>query len=241
MKEIVHNHFRLKKGAKQMKKILITALLSSLIAGAAFADNSNVVSSANVVGYVEDVCPSGFHISGMQFYNETNTPETVYGDTLPKGSKVYMFNGTDYVTAEYTDVFVPGTGLVTKWDTALDLSLGSGYWVDVPSTTNTILSGDVPLDDTITNSIIEGFQLLSYPYPTDRVVSNLGFSPAKNDKIYVFDGTDYKTSKYTDVFVPGTGLVTKWDDETLAIPVGQGFWYETTNITSWIVNRPFDK
>ncbi len=61
-----------------MKKILITALLSSLIAGAAFAD-SNVVSSANIVGYVQVETPlSGvFKIVALTQFSDGSTNETV--------------------------------------------------------------------------------------------------------------------------------------------------------------------
>jgi len=224
-----------------MKKYLLTAtLLAGLIGSSAFAV-TNTVTSANIVGYIKDNAPVGYHITGMQFDNATNTPQTVYGNTLPKGSKVYKFNGSDYVTAQYTDVFVPGTGLVTKWNASINLSLGDGYWLQVPGATNAILSGNVPMDASITNHISEGLQILSYPYPVDRVVTNLGFLPSKGDKIYVFNGNDYITSKYTDVFVPGTGLVTKWNNETLAIPAGSGFWYETTNAPDWVTIRPFNQ
>ena len=62
-----------------MKKILITALLSSLIAGAAFADNSNVVSSANVVGYVQTETPAAgvFKIVALTQFSDGTTNDTV--------------------------------------------------------------------------------------------------------------------------------------------------------------------
>lgn len=184
--------------------------------------------------------PAGFFISGMQFDNETNTPTTVYGDSLPSGSQIYKWNGSSYSSASYGQVFVPGTGLVTKWDADLDLGSGDGYWVQSPDAVDATLSGDVPVDAAITNSIIAGFQICSFPYPVDRVITNLGFTPTSGDQIYVWSGSGYASSSYGSVFVPGTGLVTKWDNETLAIAVGEGFWYLSNVNTDWIVEKPYN-
>jgi hypothetical protein len=222
------------KKEKEMKKTL-TLAAAALISASAFAQT---VTSANIVGYVKNEGPTGFHIAGMQFDNPTNSLSTVFGDTLPKGSQVYTFD-SGYTIAEYDDVFVPITGLVTKWQPDTVLTSGEGFWIELASPVTNIFSGDVPMNDVITNSIVEGFQLCVYPYPVDRVITNLGFSPSKGDRIYTYDG-GYSIAEYGDVFVPIVGLVTKWAPETTAISAGQGFWYETTNATDWVVERPFD-
>jgi hypothetical protein len=194
-----------------------------------------------MVGYNKDTSTNGFIISGMQFFNDTNTPQTVYGDQMPKGTTIYKFNGATYDIATYTDVFVPIVGLVTKWDAAVDLRGGDGYWLQATNSTTAVKVGEVPLEQFTTNSVTNSFNLVSYPYPVERVVSNLGFNASEGDKVYVFSDGVYEIVTYGPVFVPIVGLVTKWSDETLPIAVGQGFWYETTNATSWIVERPFDQ
>lgn len=217
-----------------MKKIMLAAVGFAFAASIASAQ----VTSANIVGYNKDTAnAAGLHISGMQFLNETNTPTSVYGDQLPKGSKIYKFDGS-YTIVTYTDVFVPIQGLVTKWSSEVDLGNGDGYWVEVPSASEAILSGEVSTENSITNNIEIGLQLVSYPYPVERVITNLGFTPAKGDKIYVYDGS-YTIITYTDVFVPIQGLVTKWSNETLSIGVGEGFWYEAVSPQTWIANKPF--
>ncbi len=61
-----------------MKKFLITTLLTGLIAGAAFAD-SNVVSSANIVGYVQTDTPASgvFKIVALTQFSDGSTNDTV--------------------------------------------------------------------------------------------------------------------------------------------------------------------
>ncbi len=197
-----------------------------------------------IVGVSRVQEPMGFHIAGMQYNSDaTNTPESVYGDSLPFNSKIYKFEGgAGYQIATYGQVFVPGVGLVTKWSSDLNLASGEGYWVEAPGAVDTHMYGDVPVADAITNSIVTGFQICSYPYPVDRAIADLGFTPTAGDQIFVWNSaeTGYEIISYGSVFVPGTGLVTKWNNESVQIKVGQGFWYSSVVDTDWVVNRPFD-
>ena len=220
-----------------MKKWVIM-LAAATIAAGAFAD-SNTVSSANILGYIATTNAPALFIKGVQLDDGINTPQSMYGDTLPKGSTIYKFDGENYAISTYTDVFVPGSGLVAKWSVDIIFKNGEGYWLQLPGMNSFVNSGDVLMDDSITISINEGLQMLSYPYPVDRLITDLGLTPSKGDNLYVFDGTNYLISSYTDVFVPGSGLVTKWSNEDVEIFAGQGFWYETTKPFEWTVTRPF--
>lgn len=222
-----------------MKKTLLIAA-AALISASAFAA-TNVVSSANIVGYNKEItAENGLKISALQFDTGTsNTPTSVYGDNLPKGSKMFLWNGSGYEIASYTDVFVAFVGNVTKWDANPEFFIGDGYWIDSAGVSTSVLSGNVILSDSVTNGLIEGVNLVSYPYPVDRVITNLGFTPNKGDKIFIWNGTGYDIASYTDVFVAFQGNVTKWDNETNSISVGQGFWYESVSNSTWIANKPF--
>jgi hypothetical protein len=215
-----------------MKKLGITLAVVAFAAVAAQAQTN----SSNIVGYNKDVHVGGFLISANQFSG--TTPTEVYGDQLPSGSKIYTFDGTGYSAATYGPVFVPGTGLVTKWNLELDLSAGTGYWVESSAAATAIIAGEVNTATSVTNNIGSGFSIVSYPYPVERTITELGLSPASGDKIYIFDGTGYASSTYGPVFVPGTGLVTKWNND-LTISVGKGFWYETASSQEWVSNKPF--
>lgn len=219
-----------------MKKIIATAAMAACAA----VVTAQTVTSANIVGYNKATTDSsGLYLAGMQFELSTNsTPTTVYGDQLPKDSKIYTFDGASYTIVTYTDVFVPISGLVTKWSADVDLASGVGYWVEVPEASEAILSGEVPSASAITNDISTGLQLVSYPYPVERVVTNLGFTPADGDKIYKYEGS-YTIVTYTSVFVPIQGFVTKWSDESLSFDVGEGFWYEAAAEQTWVAEKPF--
>ena len=211
-----------------MKKLVMTV---AVLACAASVTLAQTVTSANMVGYNKAVTASGLQILGTQFETGNNTPEGIFSDALPYGSKIYSYNG-GYAISTYTQgVF----GQPDKWDVVLDLGQSAGYWVEVPSGTyTTILSGEVELADSITNGIVIGLQLVSYPYPVARTVSQLGFSPQYGDKVYKYAG-GYSIATYTQgVF----GQPDKWDAD-FTLEVGEGFWYESGSVSSWVVNRPF--
>jgi hypothetical protein len=221
-----------------MKKMTTILIAGTAIAAASYAQTTTV-SSANIVGYAQTIHPSGRVIAAMQFINATNTPETVYGDSLPLNSKIYVWSGTGYSIATYGPVFVPGQGLVTKWNSSPLLEMGKAYWVETPSEVEVIQSGDVPLEDSVEIAIQEGLQLLTYPYPVERTILQLGFNPSVGDKLYVWDAdTGYVIVTYGPVFVPGQGLVTKWNSD-LTVQVGEGFWYSAVSNSNWVVEKPF--
>lgn len=218
-----------------MKKATIAMVA---VVFAAFAAQANTT-SANIVGYSKSAYTGGFAISAMQFDGGAAGPTAVYGDQLPSGSKIYTFDGSGYTIASYGTAFVPGQGLVTKWDQEPSLAAGSSYWVSTPGSVEAIVSGEVNTADSVTNVISAGFSLNSYPYPVERTVAQLELSPTSGDKIYLWDGSGYTIISYGSAFVPGQGLVTKWDNDSAVVGVGQGFWYSTAAPQTWVVNKPF--
>ncbi len=219
-----------------MKTIIMTA---AVVACAAVV-SAQTVTSVNIVGYNKYIAlEAGLYIAGMQFNNDTNTPETVYGASLPVGSEIFAWNGDGYDSALYGEVFVPGQGMVTQWDAAPTLGNGDGYWIDVAAATEAVLSGEVPAEGSITNILSAGVNLISYPYPVERTVIGMEFDPVEGDEIFMWTGAGYETALYGEIFVPQQGFVVKWDNETLSVDVGQGFWYDSVATQTWVVNKPF--
>lgn len=211
-----------------MKKLIMTV---AVLGCAASIASAQTVTSVNIVGYNKAENATGFQILGTQFDTGDNTPAGVFGETLPVGSKIYVFNGA-YDSSLFDEDFLGNKA----WSKSLDLGQSVGYWVEIPSGTYTnIISGDVDLGDAVTNSVVSGFQLLSYPYPVERTVSQLGFTPTVGDKIYKFDNASgYDSSLYDEDFLGNKA----WSKE-LVFSVGEGFWYETVVATNWIAVKPF--
>ncbi len=226
-----------------MKKILITALLTSLIAGAAFADNSNVVSSANIVGYVQTELPPSGHLvlvgSSFDGTNDNPTLISIFGTNQLTQSfipglcdQVYLW---DTQTQEYISVAQKSADhnfyYLTNWTgntcNDLDIPLGSALWVKSfgsSISTNTLsISGDVPMYGSITN-IVSGdagrpLAFICNPYPTAKNI---------NDLINTSDGA-------TASFIPALAdAIYLWDKGNQAyVSIGlknsDNMWHYATN------------
>lgn len=213
-----------------MKKIIMTA---AVIACAASIASAQPVQSANIVGYNKVETAVGFKIVAQQFEGSDATPTGLFSDTMPIGSKVYQFvPGVGYNVSEYKTIFLSGDA----WDTPLDLSEGS-FWIEASSVNNSIFSGEVNMAETVTNSIPPSFSMLTYPYPVEVGVDDLGITPVIGDKIYQFvPGVGYNVSEYKTIFLSGDA----WDTP-LVFAVGDGFWYESASSSTnvWVATRPF--
>lgn len=215
-----------------MKKIVMTAVA---LASAATMVQAQVT-SANIVGYSKVVNQSGIQIMSVQFDSGDSTLTGIFGDTLPEGSKVYKYvNGTyDGNIATYGPVFMVGN----TWTPDLTIEQGSSFWVETSATVTNIISGEVDLSAAVTNNIVPGLQMLSFPYPVERTIDQLGITPTEGDKIYKFvDGSyDGNISTYGEVFLSGYA----WKP-SLTFGVGEGFWYQSNAVTTneWVAEKPF--
>jgi len=200
------------------------------------------VGSANVMGYSKQTIPSGaFRIIANQLITTNEAGVTIgeaFGDTLPENSEIYAWDGS-YTTYTY---FGAGLGW---FDADLNdannviIDRGDAIWVKNggASSTNSLLSGNVPESGATTNALISGFNLVANPYPVNTKLQDLDIDPLENDEVYLFDGS-YKVYTYF-----GTGL--GWFDENLndsnsvEIPSGVGLWYKTTSPRNWVVAMPY--
>jgi hypothetical protein len=199
---------------------------------------AQTVTSQNIVGYSKEANDS-LQINAAQFWvGAGNTTTEVYGDQLPVGSKVYVYvpgSGYGGNIATYQSVFIGGTA----WNLEQDLSPGVGHWVETPGAAPSITAGEVPLDDSVTNNLVPGLQLISYPYPVQVSISQMELNPTVGDKIYKYvPGSGYggNIATFQSVFIGGTA----WNVD-LTFDVGEGFWYESASAgtVQWVVNRPF--
>jgi len=184
-----------------MKRFIVTAVISSLIGGVAFADSpTNVVSSANIVGYVQTTTPASNKmdiVSLAQFSTGSNTVtlQSLFAnrDSLRSGrvlanvDKIITWNGSAYVTyglyqsnsvgpfwmASGTAWTVPAA---PKTATVLNLSRGKAAWFQAAPglpATNVVASGNVFLDNNYSVTLGGTLNLLSYPYSADINLNQL--------------------------------------------------------------------
>lgn len=227
-----------------MKKLGMTV---AVLACAASVVSAQTVTSANIVGFGKVPATNGLQIASMQFLNgETNTLDSVFGDLYPEGTKILTYDG-GYTFSTYAISYPPPTYQpVLGWSDGIStLAPGQGFWIQLPPASTgeyeALMNGEVPMDDSVTNAVASGLNLFSYPYPVDVEIQNLGFVPSLGDKIFVYSNTGgYTTISYAVSYPPPAyDRVEGWSNPSLTIPVGGGFWYQTSAPASWIVNRPF--
>ena len=223
-----------------MKKLIIAAMALTCATAIVSAET---VTSENIVGYNKAISVSGASGSGLQLFGiqfdtaASHTPESVFGSSLPYGSKIYKYTAPSgpYSIATYTQgVF----GNPDGWTPSFDIGGGVGFWVEVPTGSFTnVISGNVPVSGAVTNSISVGLQLITYSFPVAKTVKQLGFTPSYGDKIYKYNAPNgpYAIATYTQgVF----GNPDEWTPD-FEIGVGEAFWYEAVSASSWIVTENF--
>lgn len=249
-----------------MKKSILIAL-AAFTAGSIFAQESNTVSSANIVGYVKSVQQDGLQIITSPFgggtLNEIAPTNGLGGTTLSTADNVYL-----YVPGEgYKNYFLAGDvgnpEYNYKWfDNETGtlatnvIPAGQSFWYRsrVGTTNEVVFSGNVVLDNSITNQIVEGLQLISSPYSASLDLNSLGLTNG-------LGGTTLSSADNIHLYVPGEGYKNyflagdvgnpeynyKWFDNetgTLAtnkISMETGFWYRCrkTGGFTWVMPRPY--
>lgn len=212
-----------------MKKILITAAVTGLIGGMAFAQ-TNVVSSANVVGYNQITIPSNQYVLvSLGFDNNSNTVENLFG-TLPSGSSVIIW---DTENQRYKTIARTRAG----WDSGKTnrISIGMGAFVTLPANvqTNIYFSGDVPMAETTAVYKVNGYTLVSFPYPTDTAFTNTA--------LYKNSVSGDSVSLWTNGWATYSKTRAGWSAGTtnIQLKVGQAFFYKSTSSSAANEVKPY--
>ena len=244
-----------------MKKILFIAA-AALISASAFAQT---VSSANVVGYSKGTTPAagGFDIVALNVFgtNDTvdlqaavaNIDDLNAATSLANADKLYVWdNGyTQYGlfagTSNYWMISTSAGWLkaASAAPTSATIDRGAGTWFATGtggSSTNLIVSGDVPNDGTYSVDV-STFSLIAYPFSasinlTDLAITNATASTslASADKVYVWNGgyTQYGlfagTSNYWMISTSAGWLKAASAAPSSAdIDLGKGIWYNSVD------------
>lgn len=252
-----------------MKKVLIMVAVAAL-ATSAFAQDS--VYSMNVVGVqkVNSANGGGYSLHAMPFeadnydINAVVATQLTAGATYLAGDKINIW---DAANQEYKIYYFRNSskqGIVNKWVAATNENAvatdglvppGSGFWIqsDVVSEQEVTLVGDVVNDAAVTNSIVTGYNLVAYPFSTDRAINEMqitngtaGATFLASDKLIRWDADSQTFISYYFRNSSKQGIVNKWvraDDEntitTDEVASGEGFWYQALNPSEWKANRPY--
>jgi len=213
-----------------MKKFLITAVITSLIGGAALAQ-TNVVSSANVVGYNQITIPSNQYVLvSLGFDVADNTISNLFG-SLPVGSSAYLW---DTQTQAYKSFTKATRGGWNAFGTNR-ITAGTGAFAKLPANiaTNIYFSGDVPTAGTSIIYQVNGYALVAYPYPVDMAFTNttLAKNSSIGDSISIWSNG---WTVYTKATRGGWGA-----GSNAVLKVGQAFFYKSTNTASRGEIKPY--
>jgi hypothetical protein len=185
-----------------MKRFIVTAVIASLISGAAFAQETptNVVSSANIVGYVQTTTPASNKldiVSLAQFSTGSNSVniQSIFanmsslrsGRVITNVDRLITWNGSVYTTYGLYQSNAVGpfwmangaawtTPALPKNPANVQLSRGTAAWFQsapVSTLTNFVASGNVFLDGTYSVKLNGTLMLLSYPYSADININQL--------------------------------------------------------------------
>lgn len=168
------------------------------------------VTSKNVYGYVRLSLNKGFNLICNQLVNGNNSVGNVLN--VPDGSTIYKFNGK-YVANSFVD---------GGWDDpTMKLSLGEGFFINVPVAVDIILIGEVDLS--VSKNLVNGINLTSITAPLTGTLTDVGgLLPVEGDVVYQWTGVGFSAKEYVD------GV---WSPSVPSIKVGEAFFLKGSGRT----------
>lgn len=244
-----------------MKKLGLLGMgVGVLLAGAAFAQTTNEVTSVNVVGYYKVTIPPYGQYALVALNLDAIDPTNqnlkgIFGDQL-RGSgnptatdKIMIFDtaSSKYKTfARYSDSNY--YNVATNWGLVPSnpaIASGQGFWLTAKSGSATnydvTIMGEVVAAATNTMNIVTNLQLIGYPFSTDITMDKIGLTngtahanPSSCDLIYLWSG-NWATFGLRSPDRKWHAL-TGFSSNSVAsntIPMGAGFWYKAKNSSTW--------
>ena len=226
-----------------MKKSIILSALTGLAIGASVVWAQTVVSSANILGYVTvDIPRGGMVMLRNDFISSGTTTSEIFGDTLPVGTQVSVWNPSKTPPGYDLDVYQSIRG-TRSWSQNLSLARGKGFWVKIPSTAaepsySVTFLGEVPSEANAVMPVAEGLNMVAYAFPVNVLWTNttLAKNAAVGDEVSVWDpvAKAYAISQLQSI----RGKIS-WSKPNLSIPIGRSVWYKTTKPREWTEPKPY--
>jgi hypothetical protein len=244
--------------------MLLVVIVCTNVSVPSFAQ-PNETYTLNVIGFQKIVAPSsseggGMLLASMPFY-EQDTPNlnNVLGTSGPSdwfdldaANNVYMTQAliTYWLSDRYDSKvqWVNSSGPVTN--VFIDPGMGFWYLNRATDPLTIYLAGDVVDDPVITNVIVKGYQLVSYPFSkpirmTDLTLTNGvvdWFDVDAADNIILYRNNGFITYWFSDQYDSKAQWVNLSGPATnVFILPGEGFWYVSRVDGSypWVEVRPY--
>ncbi len=256
-----------------MHKSSKTPRIFLLLAGAALIVSTssiqaeNGVYSVNVVGFQKvGMAPAGeFILTAPPFEaGVTNTLLDIFGTSTLKQDnnllncdRVILHDPVEQVYqawAQWTDGVFYKANNPTEWNAGIagnpEVPAGTGFWIvsasDSAAERAIAYVGDVVLSESIPVGILEGYQILAYPFSSDVPLQNTSFftdGAARDnnmllcDRVHIYHGGQYQAyALWTDGQWYKANNPTEWNQGILAtndLRAGQGFFYEAQAGITW--------
>lgn len=254
-----------------MKRFVVAVALA-LIACGAFAQ-TGAVYSLNVVGFQKSLStPSGLTMAGMPFdddnadleLNVLVSTQLTSAASYASADKIFMWDPTAQAYVRYYLRNYTRAGITNKWVNSTNdtvpttdafLLPEAGFWVSSPFavTQTVVLVGDVVDETVLTNTLLVGLNLVSYPFSSDRAIKDMNLTNgtsastyASADKIMAWDEQSQQYVRYYFRNYTRAGITNKWVlstndtvETTDSIPAGAGFWYSAIAQFDWKCVRPY--
>ena len=256
-----------------MKRLL--SFSAGLVAAAVLAHAASAqttVTSVNVVGFqVSDSPSNSLAMYSMPFVpmdgdsSITNlfASELTGGNNAASGDNVQFWDASlqQYVlTYKSTLIGFDGWRYANLSVANEDLSIGRGFWLiskqNVDQTLN--MSGEIVTDNTVTQQVLVGLNMLSYPYNAEIDITNTvldtvvteGLNLAAADNIIRWDiATQTYQTFYKSTLFPGSPAAPVWVNANdiftpvaLNLKQGEGFWLQrkaANGATTWVETKPY--
>ena len=256
----------MKYGSKS--KILLAAIVCATVAVTSFAQTGEVY-SLNVVGFqkVSALASGGLVLSSTPFDRDAANLDNVLGTngipgaTAATADNCLMYNKYTQSYLIYWLFSHTNPSLNRHWRSAsglatnVDLLPGQGFWYRnrASSDATLVMAGDVVDVGAVTNLIVPGLQMMSYPFSTSIRMTELtltngapGATATTADNIMMYVPTNQSFNIYWLFSHTNPALNRKWRSASglatnVFVQPGQGFWYRSRLATSnlWVEAKPY--
>ena len=257
-----------------------TLTLLAILAAIGPAWGAEVVSS-NIVGYEKVSLNAGYNMVGVQFTKiggdalglgtvGTMDNETAgFNEDQDFAATMQIWNGNGYDFYGWSGTsgtdLLDNSDLDNQWVDANSLEPitetaenGSGFWIKMVNPGTVTISGEVPSTDTVTVSIVTGYNIVANPYPGAVSIASWGtpdasFAGFNEDQDFaltmqVWNGNGYDFYGWSGT--SGTDLLddatvdNKWVDANslepvnTPIPFGTAVWIKATSAGNITFSAP---